>query len=205
MWQKFNKSLYTGTLWLPRIVYLNGLWLLGSLPLVTLAHSTRVVVEVTDSYLRESFVTDSVWQDFWRTYRQKERATKKMDGLFSIYWLLALFNLFVFYHNSNAFSQLLGSFSLCLLLVGSCLFFTQAVLTNYWGRDVSFFEALVFAGHHSRKLFVHLVLTSCTALGLLFLGPFFLMVGGLVLLLWGNLALIFYRQKRTEAIKGVKE
>jgi uncharacterized membrane protein YesL len=188
--------MYVGTQWLPRIVLLHFLWLLGSLPILTTARATRVTVGLIEQYLWKNFETGSVWQDFWRAYKANQFAVKKLDMVFSGYFVIAVVNLLLFKDVTGLAAQSIWSFCLFLILVGGTIFFVQAFLTNYWQQEVSFLEALVYAGHHSKQLLLHWLLTGFVILVLALVGSFFLLVGGVTLLMSINLAVVYVQQKK---------
>jgi uncharacterized membrane protein YesL len=195
MAKKVNHWLYKGTLWLPRIILLNGLWLLGALPLVTMARATRAVVQLVDSYLHEEFNTVSVWQDFWTIYRKDPFGVKRLDGLFSAYFVLALANLWFFGHSSGTLAAFLWAFCLFLVIIGSTLFMVQTALANRSKQPVRFFTAFIYAGHHSKRLVLHWLITVAFCFGLFIIGKLFLVLGGVPLIIYLNLSLLKNRQK----------
>jgi uncharacterized membrane protein YesL len=190
MVKKMNHWLYKGTLWLPRIILLNGLWLLGALPLVTIARATRTVVQLVEYYLYEDFATASVWHDFWTVYRENPFGIKRLDGLFSAYFVLASVNLWLFGHSFGIAASFLWAFCFFLMIIGSSIFMVQAVSASRSKQPVRFFTAFIYAGYHSKRLVLHWLITGAVCLGLFIIGKLFLLLGGVPLIIGLNLRLL---------------
>ncbi|MTD38076.1 DUF624 domain-containing protein [Erwinia sp. CPCC 100877] len=195
MLNKLNRLIYMSTLWLPRIILLNGLWLLGTLPLVTLARSTRVVVQLIERYLWQGFATDSAWRDFWTAYRENTFGAKRLDGLFSVYFIFASLNLLIFGRSGGTAAAFLWAFCFFLMIVASTIFLVQTVLASRFRQPVRFFAAFIYAGRHSKKLLFHWLITGVIWICLVVIGKLFLLLGGVALFIYLNLTIVKNKQK----------
>ena len=159
-------------LWKPiHIMFLNLLWVLFSLPIVTIGASTTALYSVLIKMRngREG----KILRDFWTAFRQNFRQA-------TILWLLIVLAAFVFTTDIVFFLNMGGSFGtfsamlfvgldVLLLLVGLYVFPMQAVFDNPIGRTVK--SALLLLSRHLGWTVVLLALAILTAVAVILYWP----------------------------------
>ena len=159
-------------LWKPiHIMFLNLLWVLFSLPFVTIGASTTALYSVLIKMRngREG----KILRDFWTAFRQNFRQA-------TILWLLIVLAAFVFTTDIVFFLNMGGSFGtfsamlfvgldVLLLLVSLYVFPMQAVFDNPIGRTVK--SALLLLSRHLGWTVVLLALAILTAVAVILYWP----------------------------------
>ena len=159
-------------LWKPiHIMFLNLLWVLFSLPIVTIGASTTALYSVLIKMRngREG----KILRDFWTAFRQNFRQA-------TILWLLIVLAAFVFTTDIVLFPNMGGSFGtfsamlfvgldVLLLLVSLYVFPMQAVFDNPIGRTVK--SALLLLSRHLGGTVVLLALAILTAVAVILYWP----------------------------------
>lgn len=159
-------------LWKPiHIMFLNLLWVLFSLPIVTIGASTTALYSVLIKMRngREG----KILRDFWTAFRQNFRQA-------TILWLLIVLAAFVFTTDVVFFLNMGGSFGtfsamlfvgldVLLLLVSLYVFPMQAVFDNPIGRTVK--SALLLLSRHLGWTVVLLALAILTAVAVILYWP----------------------------------
>ena len=159
-------------LWKPiHIMFLNLLWVLFSLPIVTIGASTTALYSVLIKMRngREG----KILRDFWTAFRQNFRQA-------TILWLLIVLSAFVFTTDIVFFLNMGGSFGtfsamlfvgldVLLLLVSLYVFPMQAVFDNPIGRTVK--SALLLLSRHLGWTVVLLALAILTAVAVILYWP----------------------------------
>ena len=159
-------------LWKPiHIMFLNLLWVLFSLPIVTIGASTTALYSVLIKMRngREG----KILRDFWTAFRQNFRQA-------TILWLLIVLAAFVFTTDIVFFLNMGGSFGtfsamlfvgldVLLLLVSLYVFPMQAVFDNPIGRTVK--SALLLLSRHLGWTVVLLALAILTAIAVILYWP----------------------------------
>lgn len=159
-------------LWKPiHIMFLNLLWVLFSLPIVTIGASTTALYSVLIKMRngREG----KILRDFWTAFRQNFRQA-------TILWLLIVLAAFVFTTDIVFFLNMGGSFGtfsamlfvgldVLLLLVSLYVFPMQAVFDNPIGRTVK--SALLLLSRHLGWTVVLLALAILTAVAVILYWP----------------------------------
>lgn len=159
-------------LWKPiHIMFLNLLWVLFSLPIVTIGASTTALYSVLIKMRngREG----KILRDFWTAFRQNFRQA-------TILWLLIVLAAFVFTTDIVFFLNMGGSFGtfsamlfvgldVLLLLVSLYVFPMQAVFDNPIGRTVK--SALLLLFRHLGWTVVLLALAILTAVAVILYWP----------------------------------
>ena len=159
-------------LWKPiHIMFLNLLWVLFSLPFVTIGASTTALYSVLIKMRngREG----KILRDFWTAFRQNFRQA-------TILWLLIVLAAFVFTTDIVFFLNMGGSFGtfsamlfvgldVLLLLVSLYVFPMQAVFDNPIGRTVK--SALLLFSRHLGWTVVLLALAILTAVAVILYWP----------------------------------
>lgn len=159
-------------LWKPiHIMFLNLLWVLFSLPIVTIGASTTALYSVLIKMRngREG----KILRDFWTAFRQNFRQA-------TILWLLIVLAAFVFTTDIVFFLNMGGSFGtfsamlfvgldVLLLLVSLYVFPMQAVFDNPIGRTVK--SALLLFSRHLGWTVVLLALAILTAVAVILYWP----------------------------------
>lgn len=159
-------------LWKPiHIMFLNLLWVLFSLPIVTIGASTTALYSVLIKMRngREG----KILRDFWTAFRQNFRQA-------TILWLLIVLTAFVFTTDIVFFLNMGGSFGtfsamlfvgldVLLLLVSLYVFPMQAVFDNPIGRTVK--SALLLLSRHLGWTVVLLALAILTAVAVILYWP----------------------------------
>ena len=159
-------------LWKPiHIMFLNLLWVLFSLPIVTIGASTTALYSVLIKMRngREG----KILRDFWTAFRQNFRQA-------TILWLLIVLAAFVFTTDIVFFLNMGGSFGtfsamlfvgldVLLLLVSLYVFPMQAVFDNPIGRTVK--SALLLLSRHLGWTVVLLALTILAAVAVILYWP----------------------------------
>ena len=159
-------------LWKPiHIMFLNLLWVLFSLPIVTIGASTTALYSVLIKMRngREG----KILRDFWTPFRQNFRQA-------TILWLLIVLAAFVFTTDVVFFLNMGGSFGtfsamlfvgldVLLLLVSLYVFPMQAVFDNPIGRTVK--SALLLLSRHLGWTVVLLALAILTAVAVILYWP----------------------------------
>ena len=159
-------------LWKPiHIMFLNLLWVLFSLPIVTIGASTTALYSVLIKMRngREG----KILRDFWTAFRQNFRQA-------TILWLLIVLAAFVFTTDIVFFLNMGGSFGtfsamlfvgldVLLLLVSLYVFPMQAVFDNPIGRTVK--GALLLLSRHLGWTVVLLALAILTAVAVILYWP----------------------------------
>lgn len=159
-------------LWKPiHIMFLNLLWVLFSLPIVTIGASTTALYSVLIKMRngREG----KILRDFWTAFRQNFRQA-------TILWLLIVLAAFVFTTDVVFFLNMGGSFGtfsamlfvgldVLLLLVSLYVFPMQAVFDNPIGRTVK--SALLLLSRHLGWTVALLALAILTAVAVILYWP----------------------------------
>ena len=156
-------------LWKPvHIMFLNLLWILFSLPIVTIGASTTALYSVLIKMRNGK--EGKLWEDFWNAFRTNFRQA-------TLIWLIILCAAFVFTTDIFYFLNMGGSFgTVCAMLflglhvalVLMCLYVfpMQAVFDNPIGTTMK--SALYLSYRHILWTLLLLVLLVVTGIGVLF-------------------------------------
>lgn len=159
-------------LWKPiHIMFLNLLWVLFSLPIVTIGASTTAIYSVLIKMRNGK--EGKILRDFWTAFRQNFRQA-------TILWLLIVLAAFVFTTDIVFFLNMGGSFGtfsamlfvgldVMLLLVSLYVFPMQAVFDNPIARTVK--SALLLLSRHLGWTVVLLALAILTAIAVILYWP----------------------------------
>lgn len=181
--KKTQRLLLKLTYWLPRLVVLNGLWLLASLTLVELVAATRAVAQLTLIYRQQGLTTNSVWRDFWQTKKQFQR---RYDRLLSVWLWLVGADLLFLYGQPGAVYQIGGS----ALFIASAAFLLVCTWRVAATPQSSWLFALVQCGRHlvqvSGQILCNLVVFALLAT----VGQGFALLAGGALLISLNMAIV---------------
>lgn len=158
------------------VLWLNIIWLIFSLPIVTIGASTTAMFSVTMKLVRDR--EGYIWQGFWKSFKINfKQSTIMWIGMILVYSILGT-DIYFFMHQTAAYSKLLLSFMIGITLVvtAACIYIfpLQAQFENPIKQTVK--NALIIAVKHM----------PWTLLLLLILGA-----GGIAIYLFIVLAMFF--------------
>lgn len=173
--------------WVPKMAALNLVWLVSSLPIITLFRSTRSAMLVLSEL--QTNVHQPIRELFKKIYQSNER---RYDRIGSLLFMIAGVDVWFLLQQPTAWTNRLG-YALMFAMIGFVVVCSWRVLLSKFDSERSFLLAFMIAGRNWIYVGLQLVLsiTVCGVL-LMFLSGILIMLGGSLLMVM-NLILI---QKR---------
>jgi len=166
--------------WVFRFFYLNTLWVLFSLPIVTIGASTTALFYVTHKWAAGE--DPPIWQSFWKSYRQNFR-----QGLV-IWVILGAFMLVIFLNIQNI--TMIGQYSRALLILQLValaeLMFTAIYAFPVLARHhVTVGGCLRWSFYAANRHFITTIVVVLGAVGLLSFAQYLWITYFFLMSLWG--------------------
>lgn len=162
--------------WVPKLLAIQFIWLLFSLPCLTLGTATRAAI-CTLLEIQKS-AEETIWQIFTRFFKFFFAQNKGYDLLRSSYFIFLLIDTLIFWQlNQPIFRVLMYAFILLLFL--SMQFFIYQTLV-FWQMEkrVSLFYAFYLFCRSFGMVMLHVLTTILFALFFMFFGTgYFLLIG----------------------------
>jgi uncharacterized membrane protein YesL len=130
------------------VLWLNIIWLVFSLPIVTIGASTTAMICVMMKVVRDR--EGYIWRDFWKSFKINfKQSTIMWIGIILVYSVLGT-DIYFFMNQTSAYSRLLLSFMIGVTLVVTCaciyIFPLQAQFENPIKQTVK--NALIISMKH---------------------------------------------------------
>ena len=130
------------------VLWLNIIWLVFSLPIVTIGASTTAMICVMMKVVRDR--EGYIWRDFWKSFKINfKQSTIMWIGIILVYSVLGT-DIYFFMNQTSAYSRLLLSFMIVVTLVVTCaciyIFPLQAQFENPIKQTVK--NALIISMKH---------------------------------------------------------
>jgi uncharacterized membrane protein YesL len=163
--------------WVPKMAALNLVWLVSSLPIITLFRSTRSAMLVLSEL--QTNVHQPIRELFKKIYQSNER---RYDRIGSLLFMIAGVNVWFLLQQPTAWTNRLG-YALMFAMIGFVVFCSWRVLLSKFDSERSFLLAFMIAGRNLLVVVTQL-LSSLILIGL-FMGLFsgvFIIIGGVGLM-----------------------
>lgn len=182
---KLNRFILRVCFWVPKLVYLNILWAIHALPLITLVPSTRALIR-SILHFQTNTETTGIRAVFTVYFKENTYFSRKKEWLYSLYFWLILIDYWVL--NPETFIG--ASIRIALLLfclLSSFILVYQTLLSHNQDRSISFFFAFFSFLRNPWIALGHVVLTVSGFLLLLSFSPALLIFSGMSILLFFNM------------------
>lgn len=163
--------------WVPKMAALNLVWLVSSLPIITLFRSTRSAMLVLSEL--QTNVHQPIRELFKKIYQSNER---RYDRIGSLLFMIAGVDVWFLLQQPTAWTNRLG-YALMFAMIGFVLVCSWRVLLSKFDSERSFLLAFMIAGRNLLVVVTQL-LSSLILIGL-FMGLFsgvFIIIGGVGLM-----------------------
>lgn len=172
---KYSKRLVNLIHWLPRLVILNYLWLLASLPLITLVSSTRTTAFLVMQYRQEEQISGNIWQTFWQTFKTTQQ---RFDFIRSFILVLTIIDCLWLIKMTSPWSKTV-LVVLVLILLGCTLISSWHVTLATKYNRICWLQVFVYCGQHFGLLLGQILLNIVTCLALFLFGQGFALLAGM--------------------------
>ncbi|WP_291292800.1 DUF624 domain-containing protein [Enterococcus sp.] len=178
--QRLFNGLITWINWMPKLILLQFLWLVCSLPLFTVATATRSMIAAIKQIKDEAQAEqEKTTRRFFANFSEFWQLNKKKEVVFSFYGLFLLIDSAIFSRLPQSFFQMLAIMLLLILGICGLVFFYQTLLMGEKKQQVSFFYAFYQAGRSPKRVLLHLFWTVALLLFFGFFGPAYLFLVGI--------------------------
>lgn len=153
------------------VVWLNLIWLVFSLPIVTMGAATTAMYSVTMKLVRDR--EGYIWQGFWKAFKENfKQATIIWIGMIIVATVLGV-DIYFFYTSTSSYAKILLALMVGITLVFSCaaiyIFPLQAQFENTIKQTLK--NSLIIAIRHLPwTILLLVVLIACGLAIYLFLG-----------------------------------
>ncbi|EEV31807.1 conserved hypothetical protein [Enterococcus gallinarum EG2] len=179
--QRLFNGLITWINWMPKLILLQFLWLVCSLPFFTVATATRSMIaaikQIKDTQERaEQEKTTTI---FFTKFSELWQLNKKKDIVFNFYSLFLLIDHSILSRFPQPLFQVMATMLIVIFMICSLIFFYQTLLMGEKKQQVSFFYAFYQAGRSPKRVLLHLFWTITLLLFFGFFGPAYLFLVGM--------------------------
>ncbi|MFD1464515.1 DUF624 domain-containing protein [Lapidilactobacillus mulanensis] len=174
--------------WIPRLVVLNYLWLLASLPLVTLVSSTRTTAYLVMQYRQEDQISKNIWQTFWQTFKTTRH---RFDFIRSFILVLTVIDCWLLAKMTSPLSKTALA-ALILILLGCTLLSSWHITLTAKYKHVSCIQVFVYCGQHFGLLLGQVLLNIVVCLTLFLFGQGFALLAGISTIIGLNIGFTHY-------------
>lgn len=191
--EKINQHFLTVIEWVPLLLVLQFLWLLTSLPLLTISSASRTVMSTIYHYHKNE--EKKIHRVFWQELRHNFLTYRKQDIVISLYFLLLLIDRSIFHYWGGAWGLILMYASLSLLFLSIVMVSYRMLLQLERTNEVPLFSAFILFFCQWKNALLHLGGTLLLMISLLFLGPIYVVLVGGSSLLYLQTFLFFGRKE----------
>ena len=174
--------------WIPRLVILNYLWVLASLPLVTLVSSTRTTAYLVMQYRQEDRISKNIWQTFWQTFKTTRH---RFDFIRSFILVLTVLDCWLLAKMTSPLSKTALA-ALILILLGCTLLSSWRITLTAKYKHVSWIQVFIYCGQHFGPLLGQLLFNIVVCLALFLFGQGFALLAGISTIVGLNIGFTHY-------------
>ena len=191
--EKINQHFLTVIEWIPSLLILQFLWLLTSLPLLTIGSASRTVMSTIYHYHKNE--EKKIHTLFWQELRHNFLTYRKQDLIVSFYLLLLLIDSRIFLYWGGAWGLILMYASLSVLFLSIVMVSYRMLLQLERANEVPLFTAFILFFYQWKNALLQLGGTLLLLLFLFFLGPIYVVLVGGSSLLYLQTFLFFGRKE----------
>lgn len=173
--------------WLPRLVYLQLLWFLSVLPIITLATASRALLDSLVDCQQQETSLNAIYEIYKSNFKMRFLRKIKLDMVYGLYFLFMFIDSFIFWHWHNSVGNI--SFYVVTLVIWftTLIFIYQTLASKQKKASVSFLYSFYVFFKKPWLVFLHTALPLFSFICLFFVGGAYLCLAGASGFFWLNM------------------
>lgn len=173
--------------WLPRLAYLQLLWFLSVLPVITLVTASRTLLDSLVNCQQQETSLNTIFKIYKLNFMKRLQTNVKIDIVYGLYFLFMLIDSGIFWQLHNPAGHVFFYTVILISWFSVLIFIYQTLASKQRLVNASFLYSFYILCKRPGLIFLHIVLPMVSFICLFFIGGIYLCLAGASGFFWLNM------------------